>query len=364
MIQSGAAWSYVFVFNSRLPPILFAQKLCSSTSEGFIPGMKIRSWRTLVAALLTAAVTPTLANAQSWPTRPVTMVVPFPAGGATDLLARALGLELSDKLGQQFVIDNRTGATGNIGAAAVAKATPDGYTILFATPGPIALNQLMSKSLSFDPQTDFTPIILIAKSPHIYIAKKSLAAKDLPELLNFAKANPGKLTAGIPGNGTTAHISLELLLQITGAKVTVVPYRGGVPMTADIMGGQIDIGADLISSQVAQVSSGNVRALAVTSSKRSEQLPNVPTVQESGFPGFEATAWFVLAVPTGTPVEIVRRVNSIVNSYLQSEQGKQQLAKLDLQASGGAPEDAKAFITNEVAKWGPVIKAANITASP
>jgi tripartite-type tricarboxylate transporter receptor subunit TctC len=182
--------------------------------------------------------------------------------------------------------------------------------------------------------------------------------------LNFAKANPGKLTAGIPGNGTTAHISLELLLQITGAKVTVVPYRGGVPMTADIMGGQIDIGADLISSEVSQVSSGNVRALAVTSSKRSEQLPNVPTVQESGFPGFEATAWFVLAVPTGTPVEIVRRVNSIVNSYLQSEQGKQQLAKLDLQASGGAPEDAKAFITNEVAKWAPVIKAANITASP
>jgi tripartite-type tricarboxylate transporter receptor subunit TctC len=222
----------------------------------------------------------------------------------------------------------------------------------------------MSKGLSFDPQKDFMPIVLIAKSPHIYIAKQSLPAKDLGELLAFAKANPGKVTAGIPGNGTTAHISLELLLHLTGAKMTLVPYRGGVPLTADIIGGQIDIGADLISSQVPQVSGGGVRALAVTSSRRSEQLPNVPTVEESGFPGFEATAWFVLAVPTGTPADVVQKVNAIVNSYLQSDKGKQQLAKLDLQAGGGKPEDAKAFITSEVAKWAPVIKAANITASP
>jgi tripartite-type tricarboxylate transporter receptor subunit TctC len=304
------------------------------------------------------------AHAQSWPTRPVTMIVPFPAGGATDILARALGMELSEKLGQQFVIDNRTGATGNIGAAAAAKAAPDGYTMLFATPGPIALNQLMSKNLTFDPQKDFAPIVLIAKSPHIFIAKKSLEAKDLREVLAFAKANPGKITGGIPGNGTTAHISLELLLQQTGAKMTLVPYRGGVPLTADIIGGQIDIGADLISSQVPAVSGGTVRALAVTSSKRSPQLPNVPTVAESGFPGYEATAWFVLAVPTGTPAEVVQKVNAVVNGYLQSDKGKQQLAKFDLQASGGTPEEAKAFLVSEVAKWEPVIRAANITASP
>jgi tripartite-type tricarboxylate transporter receptor subunit TctC len=305
-----------------------------------------------------------MAHAQSWPSRPVTMIVPFPAGGATDMLARALGVELTEKLGQQVVIDNRTGATGNIGAATAAKAPPDGYTILFATPGPIALNQLMSKGLPFDPQKDFMPVVLIAKSPHIYVARPSLPAKDLGELLVYAKANPGKVNAGIPGNGTTAHISLELLLYLSGAKMTLVPYRGGVPMTADIIGGQIDIGADLISSQVTQVSGGNIRALAVTSGKRSEQLPNVPTVEEFGFPGFEATAWFVLAVPTGTPAEIVRKVNDIVNGYLQSDKGRQQLAKLDLQASGGTPEDAKAFIASEVAKWEPVIKAANITASP
>jgi tripartite-type tricarboxylate transporter receptor subunit TctC len=326
--------------------------------------MTVRRRALLIATLVVCVVAPSIALAQSWPTRPVTMIVPFPAGGATDLLARALGLELTEKLGQQFVMDNRTGATGNIGAAAAAKAPPDGYTILFSTPGPIALNQLMSKGLSFDPQKDLTPIVLIAKSPHIYIAKQSLPAKDLGELLAFAKANPGKIIAGIPGNGTTAHISLELLLHLSGARVTLVPYRGGVPLTADIIGGQIDIGADLISSQIPQVSGGNVRALAVTSSKRSEQLPNVPTVAEFGFPGFEATGWFVLAVPTGTPADIVQKVNGIVNGYLQSDKGKQQLAKFDLQISGGSPADAKAFIVSEVAKWEPVIRAANITSSP
>jgi tripartite-type tricarboxylate transporter receptor subunit TctC len=317
-----------------------------------------------IAIMLAAVLGPASVHAQSWPTRPVTMIVPFPAGGATDLLARALGLELSEKFGQQFVIDNRTGATGNIGAAAAAKAPPDGYTILFSTPGPIALNQLMSKSLPFDPQKDFTPIVLIAKSPHIFIARTSLPAKDIGELLVFAKANPGKINAGIPGNGTTAHISLELLLQQTGAKVTLVPYRGGVPMTADIIGGQIDIGADLISSQVAQVSGGQVRALAVTSSRRSEQLPNVPTVAESGFPGFEATAWFLLAVPAATPADIVQKINAVVNGWLHSDKGRKQLVTLDLQASGGTPQAAKAFIVSEIAKWEPVIKAANITASP
>jgi tripartite-type tricarboxylate transporter receptor subunit TctC len=317
-----------------------------------------------IATILAAVLGLASVHAQSWPMRPVTMIVPFPAGGATDLLARALGLELTEKLGQQFVIDNRTGATGNIGAATAAKAPPDGYTILFSTPGPIALNQLMSKSLPFDPQKDFTPIVLIAKSPHIFIARTSLPAKDIGELLAFAKANPGKINAGIPGNGTTANISLELLLQQTGAKVTLVPYRGGVPMTADIIGGQIDIGADLISSQVAQVSGGQVRALAVTSSRRSEQLPNVPTVAESGFPGFEATAWFLLAVPAATPADIVQKINAVVNGWLHSDKGRKQLVTLDLQASGGTPQDAKAFIVSEIAKWEPVIKAANITASP
>jgi tripartite-type tricarboxylate transporter receptor subunit TctC len=313
----------------------------------------------LVATAIAATVAP--AAAQSWPTRPVTVVVPFPAGGSTDILARALGQELSVKLGQQFVIENRTGATGNIGAAAVAKAAPDGYTILFATPGPIALNQLMSKNLPFDPNRDLAPIVLIAKSPHIYVANLDFAPKSLADVLAHAKANPGKVTAGVPGNGTTAHISLELLLHITGAKMTIVPYRGGGPMATDVISGHINMGADLISSQVPQVTSGKLRALAVTSSKRTDQLPNVPTVAELGFPGFEATAWFVLAVPTGTAPDIVQKVNAIVNDYLGSEKGKQQVQRLDLEPAGGTPAQAKAFIESEVAKWGPVIKAANIT---
>lgn len=314
-----------------------------------------------IAGLTTAMVTPIAANSQTWPARPVTLIVPFPAGGATDLLARALGQDLSEQLGQQFVIENRTGATGNIGAEVAAKATPDGNTILFSTPGPIALNQLMFKSLPFDPQRDLLPIVLIAKSPHIFIANPKLQWKTLNEVLDYAKANPGKITAGIPGVGTTAHISLELLLRDSGAKMTLVPYRGGVPLTVDLIGGQIDVGADLISDQVPKVAGGKVRALAITSSRRSEQLPDVPTVAELGFPGFEATAWFVLAAPTGTPNNIVQKINSAVNAYLQSDKGKQQLSTLDLQASGGSPQDVKEFIKGEIAKWAPVIKAANIT---
>jgi tripartite-type tricarboxylate transporter receptor subunit TctC len=320
-----------------------------------------RALAQIVLGLATLVALPYAANAQNWPTRPVTMIVPFPAGGSTDLLARALAQDLSERFGEQFVIENRTGATGNIGAEVAAKAAPDGYTILFATPGPIALNQLMFKSLPFDPQRDFVPIVLIAKSPQIFIANPNLQWKTLGDFLGYAKANPGKITAGIPGVGTTAHISLELLLRQSGATMTLVPYRGGVPMTVDVIGGQIDMGADLISDQIAQVNGGKVRALAVTTSKRSEQLPNVPTVAESGFPGYDATAWFVLAAPTGTPAEIVQKINTAVNAYLQSDKGKQQLLTLDLQAAGGTPDDVKQFIKDEVVKWAPVIKAAHIS---
>jgi tripartite-type tricarboxylate transporter receptor subunit TctC len=219
----------------------------------------------------------------------------------------------------------------------------------------------MFKNLPFDPQRAFEPIVLIAKSPHIYIANPALPQKTLTEVLAYAKSHPGKVTASIPGIGTTAHISLELLLRTAGVKMTLVPYRGGVPMTRDLIGGQIDIGADLISGQVPQVSGGKVRALAVTSSARSEQLPNVPTVAEQGFPGFEATAWFVLAAPTGSPPEVVQKINAAVNSYVRSEKGKKQLLMLDLQAAGGTPAEAKSFIAGEVSKWAPVIAAAHIT---
>jgi tripartite-type tricarboxylate transporter receptor subunit TctC len=318
--------------------------------------------RVLLALAATGiALAPAIASAQSWPSRPVTMIVPFAAGGGTDLLARALAQDLSEKLGQQFVVDNRAGAGGNVGAAAVAKAAPDGYTIMFGTPGPLANNKLMYKNLPFDPEQAFMPIVLIAKSPLIIAAKNTLPAKDIKELTAYAKANPGKLNVGVPGNGTLGHITSVLVQKELGISMTDVPYRGTSLVINDLLGGQVDIAMDFMPSYVPLVKEGKIRALAVTTTQRAADLAEVMTVQEAGFKGFEATAWYALAAPTGTPNEIVAKINAATNAFLKSPKGHEVLAKLGMQAVGGPPADLKAFIGSELKKWGPVVKAANIT---
>jgi tripartite-type tricarboxylate transporter receptor subunit TctC len=301
------------------------------------------------------------ASAQNWPTRPVTVVVPFPAGGNVDVLARSVAAELSQKLGQQFIVDNRAGAGGNIGGAVVAKAAPDGYTLLFGTPGPLATNKLMYKSLPYDPEKDLVPVVLVAKSPLIIVAHPSTPTKDLKELIAYAKANPSKISAGNPGNGTLGHITSELLQQHTGIKMTHVPYRGTAPLTTDLLGGQVHIGMDFMPTYVPLVNDGKLRALAVTSSERVPELPDVMTVREAGFPGFEATAWYAIVAPAGTPADIVRKINAATNDYLKSQKGKAQLIQFSVQAAGGTPDDLKAYIGNELKKWEPIIKAANIS---
>jgi tripartite-type tricarboxylate transporter receptor subunit TctC len=311
------------------------------------------------AAAIAALVDPSFASAQSWPARPVTLVVPFPAGGAPDIVARFLAEALGEKLGQRFVVENRTGASGNIGALTVARAAPDGYTIMLATPYPIGFNKLMSTDLKFDPEQDFAPVALIGKSPQIIVSGPSLQAKTLKELIAYAAANPNKLNAGIPGIGTTSHIALEYLLNVSGTRMTTVTYRGSPP-PADIIGGQIDIGVGLVTGYVGMVNTGALHALAVTSRQRSEHLPDTPTAEESGFPDFEATAWYVLATPTGVPPDVIQKLNAAANDYIRSEKGKKQFFTLDLQAGGGSPEDAKAFVASEIVKWGPLIKKVNI----
>jgi tripartite-type tricarboxylate transporter receptor subunit TctC len=323
--------------------------------------MRSRAIRTLLLAVITALMLPAAASAQAWPTRPVTVVVPFPAGGNVDVLARAVAAELSEKLGQQFIVDNRAGAGGNIGGAAVAKAAPDGYTILFGTPGPIATNKLMYKNLQYDPEKDLTPVVLVSKSPLLVVAPLSTPAKDLKELIEYAKANPGKINAGNPGNGTLGHITAELLQQHTGIKMTHVPYRGTAPLTTDLLGGQVHVGMDFMPTYVPLVNDGKLRALAVTSSERAPELPNVMTVAEAGFPGFEATAWYAIVAPVGMPADIVQKINAATNDYLKSEKGKAQLVQFSMQAAGGTPEDLKAYVASELKKWGPIIKAANIS---
>ena len=323
--------------------------------------MRLSRMRTLLLALIGVLALPALAAAQNWPSRSVTMIVPFPAGGNADVLARALAGELSEKLGQQFIVENRGGAGGNIGGAAVAKAAPDGYTLLFGTPGPIATNKLMYKSLPYDPEKDLTPVVLVAKSPLIIVAHPSFPAKDLKELIAYAKANPGKVNAGNPGNGTLGHITSELLQQHTGSKMQHVPYRGSTPLTTDLLGGQINVGFDFMSTYIPLVKDGKLRALAVTSSERSAALPDVMTVQEAGFAGFEATAWYAIVAPAGTPADAIQKINQVTNGYLKSAKGKAQLDVFAMQAAGGTPDDLKAYIASEMAKWGPIVKAANIS---
>lgn len=315
----------------------------------------------LALALVPALTSSPGVAAQEWPDHPVTLIVPFPAGSAVDTLARSVGQSLSESLGKQFIIDNRGGAGGNVGGAAVAKATADGYTMLFGTPAPIALNKLMYKGLSYDSERDFTPVVLVAKSPLAIIARLDFPAKTLGELIAYAKQNPGKVNVGHPGIGTLGHITSALIQQFAGVEMTNVPYRGTAPLMTDLLSGQVDVAMDFMPTYVPLAEDHKIRALAVTTSQRAAQLPNVPTVQEAGFRGFEATAWYAIVAPTGTPPDIISKMNKGVNAFLSSERGKALLKQNALQGVGGSPDDLKAFIAGELSKWAPVIKAANIT---
>lgn len=301
------------------------------------------------------------AAAETWPDRVVTMVVPFPAGSAVDILARAVANSLSENLGKQFIVDNRAGAGGNLGGAAVARAPADGYTLLFGTPAPIAINKLMYKGLAYDSERDFTPVVLVAKSPLIVTAKLGFPAKTLGELIAYARQNPGKVNVGNPGNGTLGHITSLLIQKFAGVEMTSVPFRGTAPLMTDVLAGQIDVAMDFMPTYLPLAADHKINVLAVTSSQRAAQLPDVPTVAEAGFSGFEATAWFAIVAPTGTPRDIIDKLNSQVNAFIKSDRGKSILEANAVQGVGGSPENLKTFIAGELAKWKPVIEAAKIS---
>jgi tripartite-type tricarboxylate transporter receptor subunit TctC len=312
-----------------------------------------------IAIAAALAIPCAAASAQNWPSRHVTIVVAFPAGGPTDVLARAIASDLADKLGQQFVVENRSGAGGNVGAASVAKAAGDGYSLLFATTS-VVNNRFMYRNISFDTDRDFVPVVLISKTPIVLVASHATGLKSLAALIARAQADPGKLNLGTPGHGTAAHITAELLQRLAGFKLTHVPYRGSAPMIADLLGDQINVVSDLLPTQIPQLKAGKYAGIAVTGAARSAALPELPTVAESGFPGFEATSWNALLAPAGTPPEVIGKLNTLINAYLKSDKGKQDLAKFDMQVGGGSADDLKAFMAAEAAKWGPIIKAANI----
>jgi tripartite-type tricarboxylate transporter receptor subunit TctC len=297
------------------------------------------------------------AHAQTYPTKPIRLVVPFPAGGTTDILARAVAQKLSETLGQQVIVDNRPGAGGNIGSELVARAAPDGYTLLMGTVGTHAINVSLYPKLPYDPVKDFTPIVLVAGVPNVLVVNPSLPAQSVAELIAYAKANPGKLNFASSGSGTSIHLSGELFKVLTGVQITHVPYKGSAPALTDLMGGQVQLMFDNLPSSLAFIKAGRLRALAVTSKTRAAALPDVPTMVEAGVPDFEASSWFGMLAPAGTPRDIVVRINAEVAKWLATPEAREKLAGQGAIAAGGAPEDFARHIASETAKWEKVVKA-------
>ena len=314
----------------------------------------------VLAAAVVALLLPSTASSQTWPNRPVTIIMPQPAGGIADLLARGTAQALSDEFGQPFIVDNRVGASGNLAAAAVAKSAPDGSTFLYATQAQVIFNKLMFATMPYDPARDFVPVIVAGKSPVVFVASMN-GPPSLSAMIETAKAKPGQLTIGQIGVGSMSHVAYELLQLKTGIVLNGVPYKGGAPMATDLLGGHLPLGSDLLSNFISLAKEKKVRLLAVASAHRFGDAPNVPTVAEEINQPFEAAAWFAIMARAGTPAEIVQKVNAVANRYLQSDKAKELIVRASLEPVGGSPAEAEAFIKRELETWAPVIKAANIS---
>lgn len=302
------------------------------------------------------------ANAEQWPTRVVKFVVPFSAGGTTDILGRLMAQRLSEEYGQQFVVENKGGAGGNIGTDAVAKAAPDGYTFVVGTPGPHVINQFLYKNQPFDSAKDLAPVIVIARVPNIITVNPDVQAKTLKELIDLVKGQSGKLSYATAGIGGTGHVAMELLKSMTGMDILHVPYRGSAPALTDVVGGRVEVSSDNLPAVQPFVEAGKLRALAVTTTKRWPELPDVPTVAETGVPGYEASAWFTIAAPAKTPREIIDKVNASVNKYMSEQETIARMRKLGSEPVGGTPEDMARLIAEETVKWKKVIDFAGLKA--
>jgi tripartite-type tricarboxylate transporter receptor subunit TctC len=297
-------------------------------------------------------------HAQSYPVRPVRLVVPFAAGGPVDTVARLLTPRLAEAWGQQVVIDNRPGANSMIGSEAVARAAPDGYTLLIVSAG-FAINVTLQPKLPYDPLRDFTPIITVANGPSALVTHPSLPARNLKELIALAKARPGQLTYGSSGVGApTSHLGMELLKVTAGVDIVHVPYKSMAPALTDIIGGQVHMGMPTINVTVGHVKSGRLRALGVTSSTRSPAMPDVPPLAEAGMPGYEATNWTMLLGPAGLPAAIAEKIHADTARALQDQELRERYLAAGMEAARSAPlAKMPEFVRSEIAKWGKVVKA-------
>lgn len=321
--------------------------------------------RTLLAsaaAVLVGAPLPVLAQA-TWPTKPVKIVVPFAPGGTTDILARVMANELTKAFGQPFIVDNRAGAGGNIGSDIVAKAAPDGYTLLMGTVGTHGINKALYNKLAFDPVKDFTPITLVAGVPNVMVMNtdkaKAMGITNVADFITYAKAHPGQLNMASSGNGTSIHMAGELFKAMTGTYMLHFPYRGSGPALMDMVGGSMDVMFDNLPSAMQQIKAGKLKVLAVTSATPSAALPGIPTVEQAGGPalkGFEASSWFGLLAPAGTPPDIVNAIQREVAKALNVPAVKESLLAQGAIPSGNTPQEFAKLIDSELKKWARVVK--------
>ncbi|HEX2825256.1 MAG TPA: tripartite tricarboxylate transporter substrate binding protein [Burkholderiales bacterium] len=310
------------------------------------------------AAMLAACA----AHAQNYPTKPIRFVVPFAPGGGADLVARTVGHKLTEALGQPVIVDNRTGAAGSIGAEVVAKSPPDGYTLLLGSSGPLAINPSLYPRLPYDAARDFAPISLATIMPFLLVVHPTLPVHNVKELVALAKSRPNQLNYASPGAGSTTHLANELLKSMTGMKIVHIPYKGVAPAAVDLISGQVQMMAGDLSSLIPHMKSNRMRALAVTGAKRSHLLPAVPTVAESGVPGYEASGWFGVLVPAATPAAVQERLNGAIVKGLAANDARERLGAFGGEAGGSTPEQFAAHIRGEAAKWGKLIKSLGLKA--
>ncbi|MGE0430119.1 MAG: Bug family tripartite tricarboxylate transporter substrate binding protein [Hydrogenophaga sp.] len=317
--------------------------------------------RALTLAAGLTLLTQGAAHAQAdWPNRPVRIIAPFAAGGSSDLVARQLALHLSARYGQQFIVENRAGAGGNIGVDAVAKSAPDGYTLGIATSGPLANNKSLYKSMPYDPEKDLTPIALVGEIPLVIAINPDVKANNLAELVALSKAGSSALLVANPGNGTIGHLAIEYLRMTSGARMQSVPYRGDTPAMADAIGGTVNGVSAPVTSLTANIQANKLRAVAVTAKTRFPALPNVPTANEQGV-NLEASVWSAFVGPAGLPRPIVTSLNQEINKYIDSPEGKAKLASLGLVPLPGTPDQLSEQMRTEAAKWKRVVESAKIS---
>lgn len=310
---------------------------------------------TLAAATLALAASP-FALAQAWPSKPIRIVVPFPPGGGTDTIARETSQRVAAATGWTFVIDNKPGAGGNLGVDAAAKSAPDGYTIVIGQTSNLAINPTLYAKMPYDSQKDLAPIVLLANAPLVMVTGMGTPYKTLADAVNAAKAKPGSLNFASPGNGTVAHLTSELFQRAASIKTQHIPYKGAAQALTDVISGSVDLYMSSVPTLIGQIRNGKLRALAVTSAARVDDLPQVPTINESGYKGFDAVTWFGLLAPAGTPKEAIARLNAEFNKALQNPVLRKKLGDEGADPAGGTAEQFAALIRDEIPRWGKVVK--------